>query len=136
MCTRISSCVRAARSRCSRKTVASLRVFLFRPISPIPSTPGRSRNSGIIAITSRDSDTFSASLALMHSQVVVLDAVRGGPLALVFGQLAEVVAKTLDARTIETSPERRLAHEHASGHCHSLVIVGHPRDHVNVRIYI
>ena len=30
---------------------------------------GGSRNSGIIAITSRDSSTFSASLALMHSQV-------------------------------------------------------------------
>ena len=57
-----------ARSTCSWKTVASLGVFLFRPISPMPSTFGSSRNSGIIAMTSRDSSTFSASLALMHSQ--------------------------------------------------------------------
>ena len=34
-----------------------------------PSTPGSSRNSGIKPITSRDSSTFSASLALMQSHV-------------------------------------------------------------------
>ena len=65
---RISSFVLAARSTCSWKMVASLGVFLFRPISPMPRTLGRSRNSGIRAMTSRDSLTFSASLALMHSQ--------------------------------------------------------------------
>jgi hypothetical protein len=48
--------------------VASLRVFLLRPISPTPRTVGSLRNSGMRAMTSRDSDTFSASLALMHSQ--------------------------------------------------------------------
>ena len=51
------------------EVVDSFIVFLFSPISPIPSTFGRSRNSGISAITSRDSATFSASLALMHSHV-------------------------------------------------------------------
>ena len=50
-------------------TIDSFRVFLFSPISPIPNTPGWLMNSGIIAITSRDSRTFSASLALMHSHV-------------------------------------------------------------------
>ena len=37
---RISSLVFTARSRCSWKMVASLRVFLFRPISPMPRTFG------------------------------------------------------------------------------------------------
>ena len=52
--------------------VASLRVFLFRPISPMPRTLGLSRNSGMSAMTSRDRLTFSASLALMHSQLKCL----------------------------------------------------------------
>jgi len=33
-------------SRCSRNTVASLRVFLFSPISPMPRTPDSSRKLG------------------------------------------------------------------------------------------
>ena len=65
---RISSSVFTARSTCSWKMVASLAVFLFRPISPMPRTLGWSRNSGIMAMTSRERLTFSASLALMHSQ--------------------------------------------------------------------
>ncbi len=42
---------------------------LIEPNFPDPSTFGRSRNSGIMAITSRERLTFSASFALMHNQV-------------------------------------------------------------------
>ena len=48
--------------------VISFFVHLFRPISPMPSTSGLSRNSGSRAITSRAKATFSASFEFMPSQ--------------------------------------------------------------------
>ena len=57
-----------------------------------------------MAMTSRDSETFSASLALMHSQRVVLDVELGGALRLDLGEVAEVVAEALGACRGRTRP--------------------------------
>ena len=65
---------------------------------------------------------------------VVLDAVPGGPLRLELGELAEVVAKAVDAAAVEAGPERRLAHGDAAHLGQRLVVVGGPRDHVDVRV--
>ena len=69
----------AARSRCSRNTVASFRVFLLRPISPMPSTLGLSRNSGIMAITSRDRRDVLGLLGVDAQPGVMLDADTSRP---------------------------------------------------------
>ena len=53
-----------AMSNRARSVRTSLGVFLFRPISPTPTTLDRWKNCGIRAITSRPKATFSASLEL------------------------------------------------------------------------
>ena len=64
----------------------------------------------------------------------MLDPVAAGPLRLELGELAEVVAEALDAAAVEPGPERRLAHRHAAHQGQPLVVVGGPRDHVDVRV--
>ena len=54
-----------------------------------------SRNSGIILMTSRESSTSSASLALMQSQVWCCDLIEPRPVPLELDELAEVVAEPL-----------------------------------------
>ena len=49
-----------------------IQVFLFNPISPIPRTVWRFRNSGISDITSRAKTGSSASLGLIHNQLKCL----------------------------------------------------------------
>ena len=66
----------------------------------------------------------------------VLDAVGGRSLSLELRQLAKIIAEPLRAGAVETRPERGLAHEHATGQRHPLVVVGNPRHHVDVRIDI
>ena len=91
--TRTSSWVRAARSRCSRKTVASLRVFLFRPISPMPRTSGAVEKLGDHRDHLARKRDILGLLGVDAEPGVMLDAVSGGPLRLVLGQLAKIVAK-------------------------------------------
>ena len=85
-------------------------------------------------MTSRDSLTFSASLALMHSQAVVADAEQGGALRLDFGEVAEVVAEALGRAAVEAGPEGRLADGDAAALGHAMVVVGDAGDHVDVRV--
>ena len=87
-----------------------------------------------MAITSRDRLTFSASLALMHSQVKCWMPIPAGPLRLELGELAEIIAKAVDAAAVEAGPERRLAHRDAAHLGQRLVVVGDAGDHVDVRI--
>ena len=62
------------------------------------------------------------------------DAVPGGALGLELGELAKIIAKAVDGAAIEAGPKRRLAQADAAHLGQRLVIVGGPRDHVNVRI--
>ena len=57
-----------------------------------------------------------------------------GPVRLVLGELAEVVAEPLRPRAVEPRPERRLADHHAAGQGHPLVVVGGAGDHVDVGV--
>jgi len=65
---------------------------------------------------------------------VVLDAELGGAFGLELGQMAEVVAEPFGGAAIETGPERRLANGDAAALSHALIVVGHARDHVDVRV--
>ena len=49
-------------------------------------------------------------------------------------QLTEVVAKPVDAATVESGPECRFAHRDAAHSGHAFVVVRHAGDHVNVRV--
>lgn len=65
---------------------------------------------------------------------VVLNTELGRPLRFELSQLAEIIAKTLDAPSIEAGPERRFAHCDAAHFGERLIIVGGPRDHMDVRV--
>ena len=118
------------------ETIDSFRVFLLRPISPMPSTFGLSRNSGIIAITSRDRLDVLRLLGVDAQPAVMLDAVLGRPLRLDLGELAEVVAKAIDRAAVEARPKRRLADADAAHLGQGFVVVGGPRDHVDVGVEV
>src|SRR5206468_7746360 len=53
---------------------------------------------------------------------------------LVLGELAEVVVEGGGAAAVEPGPEGRLADGRALGIAHADVVVGRPRDHVDVRV--
>ncbi len=67
------------------------------PISPMPSTVGRSRNFGIRCSTSRDSSRLSDSFGFIAEPRVVLDAVLRGAPRLELRQLPEVVLEAVAA---------------------------------------
>ena len=52
------------------------------------------------------------------------------------GQLVKVIAKPIDAASIESRPESRFANRDATHFCKRLVVVGRPRNHVDVRVDI
>ena len=87
-----------------------------------------------MAMTSRESETFSRLLGVDAEPAVVVDPIEPGALGLVVGELAEVVAEPLDARAVEPGPEGGLGHGLAPGQGHPLVVVGGPADHVDVRV--
>ena len=60
-------------------------------------------------------------------------AVVGRPPRLPFGELAEVIVKTLRAAAVVTHPKRRLGHDNAAHPGHRGQIVGGSRRDVNVR---
>src|SRR5262249_50814225 len=64
----------------------------------------------------------------------VLDLVEPRPVPFELDELAEVIPEPLRTRAVEPRPERRLAHQHAAGQRHPLVVVGRPGDHVDVGV--
>ena len=70
----------------------------------------------------------------MHSQVKCWMPYQPARFGSNVGELPEVVAKAVDAAAIEAGPKRRLAHGDAAHLGERLVVVGRPRDHVDVRI--
>src|SRR5438552_18722690 len=62
------------------------------------------------------------------------DAELGRALRLELREMTEIIAKPLHRAPIETCPEGGFAQRHAAALRHALVVVGNPRDHVDVRV--
>ena len=62
------------------------------------------------------------------------DAELAGPLGFDFGEVPEIVAKSLHRPTIEAGPKRGLRDGDAAGIGHPLVVVSDARDHVDMRV--
>ncbi len=131
---RINWSCRAARSTCCSKTVTSLRVFLFNPISPTP------RYARVVEQRGDQLDHFAAErnvlgfLGVDAQPGVVVDAVFGRAFRLDVEQVAEIIGEAGGAGPIEAGPERRLRHRHHAGTGHVQVVVGGAADAVDVRV--
>ena len=65
---------------------------------------------------------------------VMLNPRPAGPRRFEFGQLAKVIAKTVDAAAVESRPERRFADGDAAHPRHPLVVIRHTGNHVHVGV--
>ena len=81
----------------------------------------------------RQGDVFGL-LGVDAEPAVVADAEQGGAFRLDFGEVAEVVAEALGGAAVEPGPEGRLADRRAAAQGHAVVVVGGPRDHVDVGV--
>src|ERR1700730_17518320 len=64
------------------------------------------------------------------------DAELGRALGFILREMTEIVAKPLHRAAIEAGPEGRLAQRYAAALGHALIVVGDPRDHMDVRVDI